>query len=172
MTTPEDAATLAKIQQASYSRGRGIKGAWPEADALDEVGIADLLGRRRYCVLATARPDARAHAAPVAFVVAGGAFWFGTVEGLRLRNLRATPWASVVVMEGERDVDDPEHGEPHRALTAEGAVVLLEGDAFGRAFEPLRDRWIARHDHGPDWAVALVELRPERVFSYAAASSC
>jgi hypothetical protein len=165
----EDAAGLAEIQRASYERGRGVKGAWPQADALDEAGIADLLGRRRYCVLATARPDARAHAAPVAFVVARGAFWFGTVDGLRLRNLRATPWASVVVMEGERDVDDPEDGEPHRALTAEGTVVLHEGAAFDTAFEPLRELWIARHDHAPDWAVALIELRPERVFSHSAA---
>jgi hypothetical protein len=165
----EDAAALAEIQRASYERGRGIKGAWPEADALDEAGIADLLGRRRYCVLATARPDARAHAAPVAFVVARGAFWFGTVDGLRLRNLKATPWASLVVMEGERDVDDPEDGEPHRALSAEGRVVLHEGDAFGRAFEPLRELWIAHHRHEPDWAVALIELRPERLFSHSAA---
>lgn len=102
-------------------------------------------------------------------MVAGGAFWFGTVEGLRLRNLRATPWASVVVMEGERDVDDPEEGEPHRALTAEGPVVLHERDAFRSAFEPLSDLWIAQHDHPPDWAVALVELRPQRLFSHSAA---
>jgi len=169
VTARTDAAALAEIQRASYALGRGIKGAWPQSDALDEAGIADLLGRRRYCVLATARPDARAHAAPVAFVVAGNAFWFGTVEGLRLRNLRATPWASVVVMEGEKDVDDSEDGAPHRALTAEGPVVLHEGDAFSKAFEPLRDRWIAQHDHPPDWAVALVELRPERVFSHSAA---
>jgi nitroimidazol reductase NimA-like FMN-containing flavoprotein (pyridoxamine 5'-phosphate oxidase superfamily) len=160
----DDAAALAGIQRASYERAGGIKGAWPQADALDEAGIADLLGRRRYCVLATARPDARAHAAPVAFVVAGGAFWFGTVEGLRLRNLRSTPWASVVVMEGDRDAQDP-----HRALTAEGATVLHEGAAFGTAFEPLRETWIARHGREPDWAVALVELRPERLFSYSAA---
>ena len=163
MIAAEDAAALVEIQRASYARGRAIKGSWPETDALDQAGIADLLARRRYCVLATARPDARAHAAPVAFVVVVGAFWFGTVEGLRLRNLKATPWASVVVMEGDRDVD------PHKALTAEGPVALHEGDEFAAAFEPLREMWIARHGHEPDWAVALVELRPERVFSYSAA---
>jgi hypothetical protein len=71
-------------------------------------------------------------------------------------------------MEGERDEDETE-GVPHRALTAEGRVTLHEGDARDRAFEPLRTAWLARHGHEPDWAVALVELRPERLFSHAAA---
>jgi Pyridoxamine 5'-phosphate oxidase len=164
----EEVSALAEIQRASYASGRGIKAAWPEAEALDANGIADLLGRRRYCVLATARPDGRAHASPVAFVAGGGAFWFGTVDGLRLRNLRATPWASLVVMEGERDADEPGDEPPHRALTAEGPTALHEGGAFGAAFEPLRPAWIAQHGHEPDWAVALVELRPERLFSHSA----
>src|SRR5918997_1544984 len=89
-------------------------------------------------------PTACARSAPVAFVVAGGAFWFGTVAGLRLRNLRAIPWASLVVMVGERDEDETE-GVPHRALTAEGPVTLYEGGPRDRAFDPLRSAWLARH---------------------------
>jgi hypothetical protein len=46
------------------------------------------------------RADGRSQASPVAFVVSDGAFWIATDEELRLRNLRATPLASVVVMEG------------------------------------------------------------------------
>lgn len=158
MIDAEDAAALAAVQSASYARAGGITSSWPQAGSLDATGIADFLGRRRYCVLASARPDGRAHASPVAFVVAGGAFWFGTVEGLRLRNLRANSWASLVVMENEPD---------HVALTAEGPVTLYENDAFARAFDPLREHWLARHENPPDWAAALVELRPERLFSYA-----
>jgi hypothetical protein len=161
-----DAAALAEIQRASYRTARGVKASWPESDALDADGIAELLGAHRYCVLATGRPDGRAHAAPVAFVVAGGALWFGTVAGLRLRNLKAIPWASLVVMEGNRDADEPGDEPPHRAFTAEGPIVLHEGEAFAAAFRPLTETWLARHGHEPDWAVALVELRPERVFSY------
>jgi general stress protein 26 len=150
---------LVEIQRRSYAAATAsLKGSWPESDALDAAGIAALLGQHRYCVLATGRPDGRAHAAPVAFVAAEGALWFATVQGLRLRNLRATRWASLVVMEES----------PHSALTAEGPVVLHEGEAFERAFEPLRDPWLRRHGRAPDWAVALAELRPERVFSYAA----
>jgi Pyridoxamine 5'-phosphate oxidase len=163
------AGWVAETQRRSYAGARGgIRGSWPEEQALDEAGIADLLGRHRYCVLATGRPDGRAHAAPVAFAVGDDALWFATVDGLRLRNLRATGWAALVVMEGQRDEDDPAEQLPHRALTAEGPVTLHEGEAFARAFEPLREPWVVRHGHPPDWAVALVELRPERVFSYAA----
>ncbi|MGH2920957.1 MAG: pyridoxamine 5'-phosphate oxidase family protein [Gaiellaceae bacterium] len=161
MIDSEDASALADIQHASYARARGIKASWPEADALDAEGIADFLGRRRYCVLATGRPDGRPHAAPVAFVLSGGALWFATVDGLRLRNLRAIPWASLVVIENE----------PHHvALTAEGPVTLHEGDAFSSAFEPVRETWLARHGHEPDWAEAFVELRPKRLFSHASSS--
>jgi nitroimidazol reductase NimA-like FMN-containing flavoprotein (pyridoxamine 5'-phosphate oxidase superfamily) len=158
---------LAEIQRRSYAAARGVRSSWPEEDALDQAGLADLLGRHRYCVLATGRPDRRATAAPVAFVAHGGSFWFATVEGLRLRNLRSTPWASIVVMEGG-GVDGG--GPEHRAVTAEGPTVLYEGDEFARTFEPLREAWLARHRRPPDWAAALVELQPERLFSYAAHS--
>lgn len=158
---------LAELQRRSYATARGVRGSWPEADALDEAGLADLLGRHRYCVLATGRPNGRATAAPVAFVAQGGSFWFASVAGLRLRNLTATPWASIVVMEGGGVGGS---GPAHRAVTAEGPTVLYEGDEFAAAFEPLRDAWLARHGRPPDWAAALVELRPERVFSYAARS--
>jgi putative heme iron utilization protein len=124
------------------------------------------LGRRRYAVLATARADGRAHASPVAFVVADGAFWFAIVRGVRLRNLHACPWASVVVMEGE--ADEREAGERHRAVTVEGPVRLYEGEAFASARGRLDSLWVERHGHPPDWALAIIELRPERVFSHAA----
>jgi hypothetical protein len=37
----------------------------------------------------------------VVFSVAEGAFWVAGVEGLRLRKLRATPWASLVLVDGQ-----------------------------------------------------------------------
>jgi hypothetical protein len=121
------AAELAEIQRRSYAEASpAMRATWPERQAPDETGLEKLLGRRRYAVLATARPDGRPHAAPVAFTVQDGA-WVGTVEGLRLRNLRATPWASLVVMEGERDEDEAGDEPLHQALTAEGPVVLHEG---------------------------------------------
>ena len=173
MIDPADADTLAAVQRRSYARASiALRSSWPERQALDAAGLARHLARHRYAVLATGRADGRPHAAPVAFSVAAATFWFATVEGLRARNLRATPWASLVVMHGERDEDEgSERGEPHVALTAEGPVVLHERDAFAAAWERVREPWLRRHGEAPDWAVALAELRPERIFSHDAAAA-
>jgi hypothetical protein len=165
--TAGDAEHFAAVQRASYASARGgLRSSWPERQALEAAGLERLLDERRYAVLATGRPDGRPHAAPVAFNVADAAFWVATVAGLRLRNVRAVPWASLVVMVGQRDEDEPGDDPPHRALTAEGPVQIHEGDAFAAAFELLRDAWIRRHGGEPTWAAALLELRPERVFSH------
>jgi hypothetical protein len=154
---------LLSIQRSSYEAATSrFRNAWPEADALGDDELAALIERNRYCVLATARADGRAHATPVAFVVHDAAFWFATVPGLRLRNLKARPWASLVVMEGDADVG--EVGQPHVALTAEGPVALHPIDDW-HLFET---EWLRRHTDPPTWAAALAELRPERIFSHVA----
>ena len=158
--TASDLAAILEVQRRSYRAARGgVRGSWPEPQALDWDGLGRLFEELVYGVLATAREDGRAHAAPVAFSVAEGAFWVASVEGLRLRSLRATPWASLVLLDGQR-------GERHRALTAEGPVVLHEDEAFAAARRRLDAGWAERHGKPPDWAVAFLELRPERVFSH------
>lgn len=158
-----DVSALDAIQEQSYaSASAGVRAAWPEADALRGRELAAFLERHRYCVLATSRADGRAHAAPVAFVVHDGAFWFATAPGLRLRNVRANPWAAVTVMEGDADVG--EAGVPHVALTAEGDVHLHPVERW-TWFE---DAWLRRHTDPPTWAAAVLELRPARIFSHAA----
>ncbi len=158
-----DVDELLGIQRSSFQRATpAFLSGWPESEALTSDELSALLERHRYCVLATSRADGRAHAAPVAYVVHDSAFWFATVAGLRLRNLAAHPWAALAVMEGDADVG--EVGQPHIALTAEGPATLHEiGD--WRLFET---EWLRRHADPPIWAVALVELRPERLFSHAA----
>jgi Pyridoxamine 5'-phosphate oxidase len=157
--TDADLDALVAAQRRSYrTAGEGLRRSWPEEAALDRDGLRALLGDVHYGVLATSRPDGRAHATPVAFSLAAGAFWIASVEGRRLANLRALPWASLVVFEGGR-------GE-HRALTAEGSVAIHEGTAFAAVREWLDDAWTERHAHPPDWAVALLELTPERVYSH------
>jgi len=154
---------LLSIQRSSYAGATPrFREGWPEADALQHDELAALLDRHPYCVLATARADGRAHAAPVAFVIHDGAFWFATVAGLRLRNLKAQPWAALVIMEGDAGVG--EVGQPHVALTVEGPVVLHPIDDW-HLFET---EWLRRHTDPPTWAVALAELCPERLFSHAA----
>jgi hypothetical protein len=157
--TDADLDALLAVQRRSYERaGEGLRRSWPEADALGRDGLRALLTDVHYAVLATARPDGRAHATPIAFSVADGAFWIATVEGRRLRNLRTTPWGSFVLFDGGR-------GE-HRALTVEGPVSIHAGEAFVAARARFDAVWVARHGHPPDWAAAMVELRAERVFSH------
>ena len=158
-----DVDGLLAIQRSSYQRATpSFLTGWPESGALTREELAALLEWHRYCVLATSRADGRAHAAPVAYVVHDSAFWFATVAGLRLRNLAAHAWAALVVMEGDADVG--EVGQPHIALTAEGPTTLHQTGDW-RLFET---EWLRRHTDPPTWAVALVELRPERLFSHAA----
>lgn len=159
MITPEDALALAEIQERSYARaGPGLLESYPHNRAMDAGRLAAFLDSRRYAVLATSRPDGRPQAAPVAFIVWNGAFWFASVRGARLRNLRARPYASVVLMEGE--------GSSHRAMIAEGPVVLHELRAEGSMAVEFRTRWTDRHGDPPVWASALIELRPARLYSY------
>ncbi|MGH2694067.1 MAG: pyridoxamine 5'-phosphate oxidase family protein [Actinomycetota bacterium] len=150
-----DIEGLIATQKASFERaGSGLRASWPRERSMDAAALAEFLSSRRYAVLATTRPDGRAHAAPVAFLFAQGAFWIATVEGARLRNLRHHPYASIVIMEGE--------GDNHRALLAEGDVALHQESA------QLQSLWTERVGSPPDWAAAFIELRPNRVFSYAA----
>jgi hypothetical protein len=158
--TAADLDALIEVQRRSYETARGgLRGSWPETQALGREELRRFLDELVYGVLATARLDGRAHAAPVAFSLDGGAFWVGSVEGLRLRNLRATPWASLVLFDGQR-------GERHRALTAEGPVRLHEGANLRAVRHRLDTAWVARHGSAPVWAAAFLELRPERVFSH------
>ena len=158
--TDEDVEALLEAQRRSYEQaGEALRRSWPPEDALDAEELRGIFTDLVYGVLATARPDGRAHASPVAFSVDGGAFWIATVLGLRVRSLRAVPWASFVLSEGQRE-------GAHRALTAEGPVRLHEDADFASARARLDDDWARRHGHAPDWASAFVELRPERVFSH------
>ena len=158
--TGEDVEALLEAQRRSYERaGEALRRSWPPEDALGADELRGILADLVYGVLATARPDGRAHASPVAFSVEGGAFWIATVGGFRVRNLRAVPWASLVLSEGQRE-------GAHRALTAEGPARLHEDADFATARARLDDDWARRHEHPPDWAPAFIELRPERVFSH------
>jgi nitroimidazol reductase NimA-like FMN-containing flavoprotein (pyridoxamine 5'-phosphate oxidase superfamily) len=151
-----DVGGLIALQDESYARaGAGLRGSWPPAQAMGAERLGEFLGARRYGILATARPDGRPQAAPISFLVRDGGFWFATVAGARLRNLRANPYASFVVSDGEDGA--------HRAVMAEGSMKLHEPT------DRLVAEWAERHGSDPTWAAAMLELVPERLFSYAAA---
>ncbi|HVH30572.1 MAG TPA: pyridoxamine 5'-phosphate oxidase family protein [bacterium] len=161
---PEDATAFVKIQEESYARaGPGIRTSYPRSQAMDAPRLAAFLSSKRYAVCATSRPDGRPQASPVAFIIWNGAFWLASVRGARLRNLQARPYASVVIMEGE--------GLAHRAVMAEGPVVLHEVRSTDLVSGEFRQRWMDRHGSAPTWAAALIEIRPARLFSYDATST-
>lgn len=158
--TEGDLEALLAVQRQSYASVRStLRDSWPEASALRREELRELLTHLVYGVLATARPDGRAHATPIAFSLEDGAFWVASVASVRVRNLRVNQWASLVLTDGQR-------AGRHSALTAEGPVELHEGTAFEAVRERLDERWLIRHGRPPDWAVAFIELRPERVLSH------
>jgi hypothetical protein len=108
---------------------------------MDEVRLAEFLEGQRYAVLATSGPDGRPQAAPVAYTIWNSAFGIASVGGACVRNLRARSYASIVVMEGE--------GPSHRAVTAEGPVILHDAAEFERVLREFGDLWVTRHGEVP-----------------------
>lgn len=155
----KEAKRLIAVQDASYDSASGsMQRSWPHRTAMDAETLAGFLERKRYAILATVRPDGRPQAAPVAFHVSAGAFWIATVAGARIRNLRATPHAALVISEGERG--------NHRAVRVEGPVALHQEDALAAARKKLDAAWEERQGSLPEWAAAFIELCPETIYSY------
>jgi Pyridoxamine 5'-phosphate oxidase len=156
----EDVRPLIEVQDRSYDHaGPSLYESYPRSLAMDASRMAAFLGHKRYAVLATGRRDGRPHAAPIAFSVWRGAFWIATVEGARLRNLRFRPYASIVVMDGDERA-------LHRAVIAEGPASIHEGVDVVASDPIFADHWRARHANAPAWAAAILELHPERIFSF------
>lgn len=122
-------AALGDVQARSLRLASAVtRAAWPTGSALSRGHLEAMLDRRRYGVRAMTRRDGRPHAAPVGFLVRGGRVWMVSVTGAaRLRDLSHTPYASLVVMEGE--------GADHNA-------VLLEGWASLHDSEPITSAWL------------------------------
>lgn len=125
---------------------------------MDAAALGSFLDEMRYCVLATTTGRGRPQARPVAFIVFTDAIWFGTGAGGRLTNVEAMPWVSVVI--SDRD------GGAHRAVVADGPVAIS-----GAAPDRLLELWEERFGSRAEWATHWLELRPRRVFSYAAHGS-
>jgi hypothetical protein len=85
----------------------------------------------------------------------GTTFWLPTVAGsVRERNVRAQPWLSLVVTEGDR---------------GRHIAVLVEGPA--EVVEPAAAPADVRAAAGGDWVGCWLRLRAERVLSYGSAGA-
>jgi nitroimidazol reductase NimA-like FMN-containing flavoprotein (pyridoxamine 5'-phosphate oxidase superfamily) len=153
-----DVEALIRLQEASFARAEGgLRSSWPRDSGMGAAELRAFLDEHRYCVLATSTAQARPVARPVAFAVVGASFWFATVAGARLRNLERTPWASIVVVEGDA-------GE-HRAVAVDGPVTIIRQPS-----EQLLAAWETRHGSRAEWAAAWFEIQPTRLISYSARS--
>lgn len=151
------AAGLASLQDATFAASPPATAtSYPPERRLTGEALADVLSSPRYAVVSTTRPDGRPHSAPSAFVLSGTSLWLPTVAGaVRLRNVRANPYAVVVVSDGVRDA--------HLAVIVEGPVTVAD------ALPPEVERDVVRQmGRVPDWAGAWIVLRPARLLSYAA----
>jgi len=154
MTTEE--IWLAELQERSFGRaGATTTSSFPAENRMTGAQLARLLCPGAYGVLATTRADGRPHATPASLVLYDRAVWSPTATGaVRLANLAAHPWASLVVMRGT----GPDH-----------VMVMLEGSAevVGRAAEggaAVADRY----GRELSWATAWIRMAPQKIFSYAA----
>ena len=144
---------LRDLQDRTFAQATAATAAsYPPERRLSATQLASYLDRRAFAVVGSTRADGRPHAAMSTYIRRGTVFWLPTVAGsVRERNLRGTPWLTLVIAEGDR-------GE-HIAVLIEGpAQVVASPEA------PADVRAAATGD----WISAWIRLTAERILSYAA----
>jgi hypothetical protein len=160
MAPGPDSRTPAELQAASFEAATtATSSSWPPERRMTAEQLDRVLGRRFYAVVASTRPDQRAHATPTAFVWHNGEVWMPAVAGaIRARNVGAVPWLSAVITEGE--------GDGHAVVVLEGPARVVP--AAEAPAEDLSRSIAAKSNDFPDWASVWLVLSPARLLSYAA----
>jgi hypothetical protein len=146
-------AELERLQRQTFARATRVTvEAYPAEHRLSGPRLAGYLDRRAFAVISSARPDGRPHAAMSSYVRRDATFWLPTVTGsVRERNVRAHPWLSLTVTEGDRD---------------QHVVVLIEGPAA--IVSPGDVPADVRAAVTGDWIGCWLRLDAASVLSYAA----
>src|SRR5215467_4513925 len=110
---------LGGLQDRTFARATAATAiSYPPERRLTAAQLASYLDRRAFAVVGSTRPDGRPHAAMSIFIRRGTTFWLPTMAGsVRERNLRTTPWLTMVIAEGDHPV--------HIAVLVEGPVEVL-----------------------------------------------
>jgi nitroimidazol reductase NimA-like FMN-containing flavoprotein (pyridoxamine 5'-phosphate oxidase superfamily) len=143
---------LGELQDRSFARATAATASsYPQERRLSAAQLAAYLDRRTFAVVGTARADGRPHAAMSVYVRRGAIFWLPTMAGsVRERNLRATPWLTMVIAEADHPV--------HIAVIAEGPAEIVP---LPEVPADVRDAVKS------DWVSEWIRLTPERLLSYA-----
>src|SRR4051794_23167362 len=98
---------LGELQDRTFATATPATGiSYPPQRRLSDAQLAAYLERRAFGVVGSTRTDGRPHAALSIYVRRDLTFWLPTMAGsVRERNLRSTPWLTLVVAEG----DHPDH---------------------------------------------------------------
>lgn len=144
---------LAQLQERTFATAtKATSGSYPPERRLSGEQLAAYLDRRQFAVICSTRPNGRAHAALSSYVRRDDVFWLPTVaRSIRERNVRAQPWVSLVVTEGDH--------ERHIAVLIEGPAEIVAASEA----PPEMASAIAG-----DWVSSWILLRPRRLLSYAA----
>jgi predicted pyridoxine 5'-phosphate oxidase superfamily flavin-nucleotide-binding protein len=144
---------LGDLQERTFARATAATaGSYPPEQRLSAAQLASYLDRRAFAVVGSTRADGRPHAAMSGYIRRDATFWLPTVaDSVRERNLRATPWLTLVIAEGDR---------------GEHIMVLVEGPA--EVVEPTEVPADVRAAATGDWVSAWIRLTAERLLSYAA----
>jgi general stress protein 26 len=150
---------LQALQDRSFARAQATtRGAYPPERRMSGKTLEAILGVRKYILVATVRRSGRPHIAPSSFVWFEGRVWLPTESGAaRVANVRAAPYVSLALYEGEES--------DHAAVLMEGQAELISTQDAPQDPERL---WHTKFSHLPEWADVWIAVAPVRLFSYAA----
>lgn len=145
--------TLAALQAQTFDRATATtQRSYPPERRLTPEQLERYLDRREYAVVGTTRPDGRPHASMTTFYVRGTSIWLPTLgKAVRVRNLRSCSWLTLVIPEADDD--------EHMTVIAEGPAEVIALDDVPEDVRALNTM---------DWIDCWIELKTERVLSYAA----
>jgi hypothetical protein len=143
---------LGGLQDRTFARATAATAvSYPPERRLSAAQLAAYLDRRAFAVVGSIRGNGLPHAAMSLFVRRGVTFWLPTMAGsVRERNLRGTPWLTMVIAEG----DHPEH----IAVITEGPTTVVTPPEVPAG---------VRAAVTGDWVSAWIRLTAERLLSYA-----
>lgn len=143
---------LGGLQDRTFAQATAATAvSYPPERRLSAAQLASYLDRRTFAVVGSARADGRPHAAMSVYVRRGTTFWLPTMAGsVRERNLRSTPWLTMVIAESDHPA--------HIAVITEGpAQIVAPSDVPADVQAAVTG----------DWVNAWICLSAERMLSYA-----